>query len=66
MHGQPDAGQTLRQHRPHPAGVSFPFAPADALVSQAEQQAAAVHPRFDLPLDPFIQDLVQDDMGQHG
>jgi hypothetical protein len=66
MHGQPEAGHARRPHRQHPAGVSFPFAPEDPIVSPAAQKAAAFHPRCDLPLDPFSQDLGQDDSGQHG
>jgi hypothetical protein len=66
MNGQPEAGKALRSHHHHPAVVICPFTPDDAIVRTAEQQAAALHPRSDLPLDPFIQDIVPDDMGPQG
>ena len=65
MNGQAEARKALRQHGHDPAGIVFPLAADDKVIGKADQKAAPFHPGFDVVLVPFIQDLMQEDIGQH-
>src|SRR5687768_14062585 len=63
--GQPKAGEPLREHGHDPAGVVFPLAPNDEVISETKQEAAASHPGLYVADKPFIQHGVQEYIAQH-
>ena len=66
MDGQAVAGKPLGQHRHDLAGVRFQLAADDKIIGKADQEASSLQAWLYLLLKPFIQDLMEEDIGQHG
>jgi hypothetical protein len=66
MHGAPEAGTPFRQHRHHLARLRFSVAADAKVLGTATQAAAALHPWLSLTCNPGIEDMLQEDVCQHG
>ena len=66
MNGQAEARKPLRQHGHNLAGIRFPFAADDKVIGKANQEASALHPWLYLLLKPRIEDMMEEDICQHG
>jgi hypothetical protein len=64
MNGEAEVGNALREDSHDPAGALFPLAAGDKVVGTAEQKSTAFHPGFDVALIPYIQDFMQENIGQ--
>ena len=62
MELQPIPLETLRQHLKDPLGIFLARESHHEVISKAHQTGAAPHPRFDRPLKPNVQHVVQVDV----
>jgi hypothetical protein len=65
MHAYAEAGKALGPHRHAPPGVCCSLASHDNVIGKAEPDASALHTWPDLACQPFIQDLMEEDLRQH-
>src|SRR5215475_101106 len=49
-----------------PAGIRFQFAADNKIISETDQEASAFQAWLYLVLEPFIEDLMEKDIGQYG
>jgi hypothetical protein len=61
-HAQAKTGKPFRQYRHALTGVRFQCAPHDEVIGKAKEKAAPLHAWLYVPLEPFIQDLLEDEM----
>ena len=66
MDSQAVAGKPLGQYRHDPAGIRFQFAADHKIISETDQEASAFQAWLYLVLEPFIEDLMEKDIGQYG
>jgi hypothetical protein len=64
MNGQPETVEPLRQDGHHPARVGFQLAADDEIIGKARHKAPALHPGLHVFDKPFVQDLMQEHVGQ--
>src|SRR5271155_1769887 len=64
MQRQPVSSEPLRQHVQHSPGVLFMDKAHDEIVRITNEKRTPPQPRLDFPLEPFIQHVVQIDVGQ--
>ena len=64
MDSQAVAGKPLGQYRHDPAGIRFQFAADHKIISETDQEASAFQAWLYLVLEPFIEDLMEKDIGQ--
>src|SRR5215471_11617892 len=66
MNGEAEASKPLRQDLHHPAGVGFQRAADDEIIGKTCQKAPALHPGLHVFDKPFVQDMMQEYIGEHG
>src|SRR5262244_499708 len=66
MHGEAEASKPLRQDLHHPAGVGFQRTADDEIIGKTCQKAPALHPGLHVFDKPFVQDMMQEYIGEHG
>src|SRR5215468_12789188 len=66
MNGEPEASKPLRQHGHNLASVPLLFAADDKVIGKANQEASALHPWPYLTFKPGIEDMMEEDICQHG
>ena len=66
MDSQAVAGKPLGQYRHDPAGIHFQCAADNKIISETDQEASAFQAWLSLVLEPYIEDLMEKDIGQHG
>src|SRR5713101_7004120 len=54
--------EALRQNRPHPTGVPFLGEPDDEVVRVTNEESPATQAGLDLPFEPVVQQIVQEDV----
>jgi hypothetical protein len=66
MNGESEAGKPLREHGHNLARVRFQFAADDKVIGKAKEKASALHPWPYLTFEPGIQDMMEENICQHG
>ena len=66
MNGEPEAGKPFRQHSHNLARIRFSLAADDKVIGKANQEASALHPWLYLTFKPGIEDMMKEDVCQHG
>src|SRR5437899_8528887 len=66
MQAQAKAGKPLRQSVHALASVGFDFAPDDAIIGRAYEEASALHPWPYFARTPFIEDMRQEYIRSYG
>src|SRR5262245_15924449 len=66
MNGEAETGEALRQDVHHPAGIGFARTADDKIIGKATQKTVALHPGVDVLDKPFVQDIMQEYIGEHG
>ena len=66
MNSEPEARKPLRQHGHNLASIPLLFAADDKVIGKANQEASALHPWLYLTFKPGIQDMMEEDVCQHG
>lgn len=65
MNGQLEALKTLLEGGQDPAGILFPCAADDKIVSETDQETCALEPWFDHPHEPVIQHMMEEYVAEH-
>src|SRR6266487_4319835 len=65
-HAQAKTGKPFRPHRHALTGVRFPLAPHDAVIGTAHENASPLPAWLDVPLEPCIQDMMEEGIGEYG
>ena len=63
MNAQAKTGKPFRQHRHDLTGVRFQLAPHDEVIGKADEEASSLHAWLYVPLEPFIQDVMEEEIG---
>src|SRR5882672_8572071 len=66
MNGEAETGEAFRQDFHNPAGIGFALTADDKIIGKATQKTAALHPGVDVLDNPFVQDMMQEYIGEHG
>ena len=66
MKGEPEARKPLRQHGHNLASVPLLFAADDQVIGNAQPEASALPPWLSLTCKPGIEDMMEEDICQHG
>jgi hypothetical protein len=66
MNGEAETGEAFRQHIHNPAGIGFVRAANEEIIGKTRQKTAALHPGMDVFDKPFVQDMMQEYIGEHG
>jgi len=66
LNAQAKTGKPFWQHGHDLAGVRFQLTPHDAVIGKANQKASTLHAWLDFPLKPFIQHMMEEEIGYHG
>jgi hypothetical protein len=66
MHGEAATGEAFRQDFPNPAGIGFARTADDTIIGKATEKTSARHPGVDVLDKPFVQDMMQEYIGEPG
>ena len=66
MNGEAETGEAFRQDFHNPAGIGFALTADDKIIGKATQKTSALHPGVDVLDKPFVQDMMQEYIGEHG
>src|SRR5262245_37517464 len=64
--GEAETGEAFRQDFHNPAGRGFALTADDKIIGKATQNTSALHPGVDVLDKPFVQDMMQEYIGEHG
>ena len=64
--GEAETDEACRQDGHHPAGLGCALAAEETIIGKASQQTVALHPGEDVLDTPFVQDMGQASIGEHG
>src|SRR5262245_25664305 len=66
MNSEAETGEAFRQDCHNPAGIDFALTADDKIIGTAAQKTSALHPGVDVLDQPFVQDMMQEYIGEHG
>src|SRR5207249_7520061 len=66
LNGEAETVETFRPDFQNPAGIGFARTAEDTIIGKATQKTSALHPGGDVLDTPFVQDMMQEYMGEHG